>query len=522
MYAVELGAAMLLQFETADGVVRVLADAGRKNHRVSDRLEQSSRAFGDDNLRIDLIVGTHYDADHLDGLVDVINNTDIEIGEAWLPPVANDTDLMVAGSSLRDESLLALQLAGEDGEEVLRRYLSDKAELCTRLASLEHEADSPRGVVRHVRDTHRPQRYDDHLSREFFEAHLADAGITIGRSRFDHGEEEISDPWLVDEHLERITERTYWWYYDRMSNGRVTGRDLAHVEALTLGLIREAAAKDAINASSLAAVVHALKERSIKIRCATIDDGRPQTFGWVKPPGQPGRFERTLPADPDAPKLVLLGPSQGLVNKFRHLLPIGSYLMAARLAMIPVARITPSNQLSYIMVFEHAEQRILVSGDAGANDFRKPRSRQFHPELIQQLAPLHVVQVAHHGGANAYFYRALLASGYAKQAEPTRLLLSHATLDKHRPSDNFIRFIMELKRTPADTQVLFTSKPQEPKVRDVLALHSACRRATSNSRRSHLDLQRSRMGERLPCRLGPMMRPSHVSVRLAGCRHPQP
>ena len=480
MYAVELGAAMLLQFETADGIVRILADAGRKSHRVNDRLGDSIKAFGGDKLRIDLIVGTHYDADHLDGLVDVIENPGIEIGEAWLPPVANDTEFALAGSPLRDESLLALQLAGEDGQGVLRRYLADKAATCSRLAGLEREADRMRGIDARPRqrafeddsiglDLNRSQRDDVQLGREYFEAHIADAGVTIGRTSSGHAEDDITDPWKVDEQLKEYGERARWWHDDPFIEERVIGHShLAHVEAQTLGLIRESTAKDAITASSLALVVEALKARSIRIRCATIEDGKPQTFGWVKPTGQPGRFERALPADPDSPKLILLGPSQGLVNKFRHLLPTGSYLMAARLEMIPIASITPSNQLSYIMVVEHADQRILVSGHAGANDFKVSGSPHFHAALIEQLAPLHIVQVAHHGGANAYFYRALLASGYPRQAETTRLLLSHATLDSHRPSDNFIRFIAALQRTPATTQVLFTSKPKEAKVRDVL------------------------------------------------------
>jgi hypothetical protein len=49
------------------------------------------------------------------------------------------------------------------------------------------------------------------------------------------------------------------------------------------------------------------------------------------------------------------------------------------------------------------------------------------------------------------------------------LLLSHATQDKHRPSDTFSKFIEGLGREPEDTQLLFTSKPKEAKVRDVKA-----------------------------------------------------
>ena len=96
MFEVQLGAGLLVQFRTCDQVVRVLADAGvhasgyPKDH-VHRKLTDAFESFdASASRRIDLIVGTHYDADHLDGLVPIIEDPTIEIGEAWLPPVAND------------------------------------------------------------------------------------------------------------------------------------------------------------------------------------------------------------------------------------------------------------------------------------------------------------------------------------------------------------------------------------------------------------------------------------------------
>jgi beta-lactamase superfamily II metal-dependent hydrolase len=93
MFEVQLGAGLLMQFDAPDGVVRVLADAGvhasgyAKDH-VKKKLPAAFTAMGDARLRIDLVIGTHYDADHLDGLPPIISDSTYEIGEVWLPPVS--------------------------------------------------------------------------------------------------------------------------------------------------------------------------------------------------------------------------------------------------------------------------------------------------------------------------------------------------------------------------------------------------------------------------------------------------
>lgn len=484
MYAVELGAALLLQFETPTGVVRILADAGEARYDVKSRLKASMAPFGG-KLHIDLMIGTHYDADHLDGLVAIIENDDITIGEAWIPPVANDTEVVPFGGALRDSSLLALQFARDDGREVLRRYLSIKADECARLAQLEYQADERRDIgPRLARErqlevlgrlrSFNTQREAAALSRAYFEAELQDAARTIAdpagdASSANHADIDSVDPWQNDDIANQLGRAVDWWWDGPGGIRREAlspNPDLAALEARTVAMIRQATAKDAITAASLAAVVEALKNKGVNIRSSTIADGQPRSFGWVR---STGRFEPALAADPDSPTLTLLGPSEGLVNKFRHILPTGNYLLAARMVTIPIKPITPSNQLSYILVVEHQGQRILVSGDAGSVDFKPPRSREFYEPLIAELSPLHIVQVAHHGGNNAYFYRCLLASGFKDQEPVSYLLLSHATLDRHRPSEVFSKFVEELGRAPVETQLLFTSKPQEPKVRDITA-----------------------------------------------------
>lgn len=481
MFAVELGSAILLQFETGHGVVRVLADAGEARHKVNDRLPSAIKNFGQDELRIDLLVGTHYDADHLDGLVAIIENQNITIGEAWLPPVSNDTQPHSLEQVPGDENLLPLQLMGEDSRQILRSYIMQKADLCARLASAERQGDESRGIRRE--DFHQEaafdvkeisSNHDSDLEHErisaLFRAHVSDAEKTIGLARTVHGDEQAQDPWNVQELTEFGGQNWYWdsmdiealsrsWHHGRVSR--------TSVEASALAMIRRSTAHDALNANSLAAVVNALRVRKVGIRCSTIANGKPRRFYWKS---GTKRFSPIRATGDDGPELLLLGPSDGLVKKYWDRLPIGTYThMIAKLAL-PIEPISASNQLSYIMTFEYESQRILVSGDAGCVDFSPGRNKPYYSDLIDALEPLHVVQVAHHAGHNAHFYNCLLASKYPMQKEISYLLLSHKTDDKNRPSDLFTKFITSMHRDSDDVKLLFTSHPLETKVRDIKAL----------------------------------------------------
>ncbi|HEY6123476.1 MAG TPA: hypothetical protein VIV63_02405, partial [Steroidobacteraceae bacterium] len=112
MYAVGLGAAILVQYRLEDGkVVRVLADGGMGHggypvDGVHDRIADAFTSFGDDESRIDLIIGTHYDGDHLKGLVPIAEDDSLQIGEVWLPPIRDDSD-EVPGHISEDSGFLA-------------------------------------------------------------------------------------------------------------------------------------------------------------------------------------------------------------------------------------------------------------------------------------------------------------------------------------------------------------------------------------------------------------------------------
>lgn len=470
MFEVKLGAAILLQFRTDSGIVRVLADGGvtgyPKNH-VHKKLGGAIDAFeqGADR-RIDLIIGTHYDADHLDGLVPIIEDKSIAIGETWLPPVANEVDPHAIDEPVGDANLLALQFAGENGDAVFNHYVRAKASLCERLADIERGADEIRGFQRKSELSfgafHNEVPVEEGVARTFFEGHLEDARDSLGEADDDHAAGAVIETFTPDlfedpyidlrfSPLKRVVDR---WH---------EVPELAEPGARTLAHLRKIAAKEGITATSLRAVVKALKARNLPIRCAIIDDATPRRFVWDK---QDERFRPSAQGASDGPELLLLGPSKSLVKKHWDKLPVETYAKAALFSRLPIKGISESNELSYVAKLSFASQNILITGDTGFVDFRPERTRNFYPPMLAALADLHIIQVAHHGGANAYFYDALLAAPFAKQQERTYLLLSHGIDDIHRPSNEFALFMEQLDRPTPWVELLFTSRPQEKFVRD--------------------------------------------------------
>jgi hypothetical protein len=457
-FEVQLGAALLIQMRNGDRTIRILADAGIViakgypiNH-VDTKLLPAMRAFDPSSTRIDLIIGTHYDRDHLDGLVPVIDDPRIEIGEAWMPPVLND-DVPDAGyPPLHDSLFLGRQLERSEGQ-ALEPYLRHKARVCAHyaLAIRAAQGEDLEYVVAPEGDQSEPD-----TDLETFERYLEAAeGPRIGS----------------DFPIEPPAEAAFRVLgYGRARRNR-TRRILPRraIQAARVGLVpfgsnpsavaslqilQAGTAKDAISAISLAKVIQALGRRRVPIMYRTIDDGTPLTLGW-----DGARF--TTPGAASAPSLSILGPSNGLVLKHADRIPTSHYEFAAHLISIPVRSITPSNQLSYVVRLDVQGQRLLIAGDAGMVDFRISRAR-WHQALIKALKNINIVQVAHHAGNNAYFYHALDAAGGSSHEF---LLLSHATHDKTRPSPAFAEFMRSRavnRRTPS---VLFTSTPDTDKVK---------------------------------------------------------
>jgi hypothetical protein len=479
MFEVQLGAAILLQFGEDAERVRVLADAGVKaSGYPRDHVHNKVSVLLDEHgpRRIDLIIGTHYDEDHLLGLVPIIEDETIEIGEAWMPPVVNDALPQALDKRIEADDLLPHQLAGDGGEQVLAEYMAAKRLAIETVRVLEQDDPHDGNLNRHLREL-RNERFQAATELDWFRAELGESEEADCR---DHGIQQEIDPSPEVERTIALAQSgqlgPFWdypWHHDFPQQHRLAMAirsqqpEVGEAQSRSLANIRKAAAKDAINAKALHEVVQALGRRGIAIRCEIIEDGEPRRYRWnpVK--------RQFLPSRPASGGLTfdLLGPSRSLVNKHRERLPVEDATKVALSFRGELLSITPSNQLSYIGRFECNEQGILVSGDAGCVDF-KPRSGPYYPKLLKAMLPLHVVQVAHHAGNNAHFYRVLAAADYPEQAAPSLMLLSHAFHDRTRPSPAFRQFLLETLREGEDVRLLFTSRPQLSKVADyVTAIH---------------------------------------------------
>lgn len=489
MFEVQLGAAIFLQFEVEGRPVRVLADAGIKasgysEDHVLQNLLPILDAGGD--RHIDLVIGTHYDEDHLNGLVPIVRHQDITISEAWMPPVANDIEPHALDAVPGQSDLLAHQFYEEDGRERLARYVRAKRADVETLLVFEgrreiHNERSLLELRKHLlaRSDEREalglgpewgEEEDLGCLREQIEASGA-------HDACDHASElEAERTPEVDEAIALARRgptapELFWFDHPRafdLDHQLATARrmrdhapEAAAAQVLSFAEIRKSTAKDAINAGALHEVVSALRDKRVPVRTEIIPDGEPRRYAWRED------LRRFLPAARGGhePVLTLLGPSQGLVRKHWNRLPVEQSARVALSFLAPVKSITPSNQLSYIIRLQHREQGVLVSGDAGCVDFKVSRT-QYHPRLLEALLPLHVLQVAHHGGNNAHFYRVLEAAGYPDQTDHSLLLLSHATDDRHRPSEEFRLFLLGTLGRGEDVRLLFTSRPLREKTRD--------------------------------------------------------
>ena len=189
----------------------------------------------------------------------------------------------------------------------------------------------------------------------------------------------------------------------------------------------------------------------------SIQDGVPRRFAWH------GASESLVGAKSgagDGLELILLAPSNGLIDKHRAKLPVARQIAFALYKTIPLKSITESNQLSYVIHLRSDEQGILISGDTGCVDFKPSGNKPYHRQLLDAMHPLNVVQIAHHGGNNTHFYRVLEQCKGKVDLQSAFMLLSHEVRSPYRPNDVFRIFIENIATPQSGPELLFTSAPR--------------------------------------------------------------
>lgn len=482
MYDVGLGSALLLTFVGERGRVHVLADGGdeRAGPRIEDKLHRWL-SVGSRRPQIDLVIGTHYDADHLDGITSILKAGRIDIGQLWLPPVADDESGAEYGRLAGDENLLANRFRGADGDQVFQRYVGAKElrrrtlrEIDAALERLLEDADGPDDRSDEASDNaYADLESADRLVDEWrlrFEEEVKHAYSIVGR----RGCEHVPDADLVREggrfgyvlaHLARVVERgrispdselrdwirsRYDWPADDACAMRAARAELAHM--------RIANAKDGINASALKRLVDALPDPcGILVECHRCSDHAPRKFTWtgsIFAPGTSGEVNATV-----------LSPTDRLIAHRRDRIPTGVVAFRAK-SWDRLEGLSDSNQLSYVVRFDAGGQGLLVTGDSGFDGFAvgSDSVSTYEPALTDELKGLSVIQAPHHGGISRHFYRAIESAGFAGETTKAYLLLSHEADSPHRPSMALADY---LSRLPGERplELLFTNEAKPGRVR---------------------------------------------------------
>ncbi|MBU2956115.1 hypothetical protein Q4511_16060 [Paracoccus sp. 1_MG-2023] len=471
MFEVGLGSAIYLRLRGADGDIRILADGGVGNGYVEDHvLTKLNAVFEREEVaepRIDLMIATHYDEDHLKGLVPIVRSG-IAIGDVWLPPVTSEDRNVPAGTQPARKDMLGEVLTSvpdllvylrERGREITRAH-----RLLARLGS-----DSSNFYANDLEGRHFEEGSGG-LSDEQLDALIIPFRIAYNEAGgpaagCDHADDaDLIDPVSYQDLLKNFEPwgvMRHWRYLgligedalDHLAEYLKAGGDTKPA-ILSLRYLVKISARKAINGAALHRLTVALAKAKVVPKYLTISRGIPEDFRWdaalrrFEPASGPGVAET---------QIALLGPSDWLVGKFRDRLPARAAVYMALTSNIPVKGITPSNDLSYVLTISHAGQTTLICGDTGMWDFKAGRNG-FEKKLLERLTDVSVAQVAHHAGLNRYFYHSLREAWRGRKDAMPYLLVSHAENDAHRPNTEFETFV----RTGWDrdaTNLLFTCQP---------------------------------------------------------------
>lgn len=107
MINVEDGDSIILQLEKEGKEALIVIDGGYRRYyeKLERRIQELLPNF---NNKIDLIVGSHYDNDHLEGislLLDYCKSNNVEIGEIWLHKIENQLVNLIEGMNSKEKEL---------------------------------------------------------------------------------------------------------------------------------------------------------------------------------------------------------------------------------------------------------------------------------------------------------------------------------------------------------------------------------------------------------------------------------
>ena len=455
MFDVQLGSALLIQITSNhEEVVRIVADAGIQSgprNTVSGKLPGAFSVFGKNSGAspwvIDLLIGTHYDKDHIYGLKSIVDDSRYVITEAWLPPIVNDTRFYADDISIED-ALLGLQLLSNERQKILKNYLEYHHKLCKWTSLWIQELQGRAHEETESRSTHKTESYEKSEYSEQIEKFLEyqhHANKILGEN-FD--DDMIEIPKDIQKYIRRMPMKGVWPWYSKAFKTLLhkTTSNRRHVLNY-LALLQKGSAKKAINATYLDELLQALKKKNIPIKFHSIYQGLPETLYYD------GKHFTSLMKG--GPKITILGPSKELITRHMDKIPVLKSLY------YNIKHTTPSNELSYVLIVEDHEQRILITGDTGFRDFKPfARKSKYYPSILRELKSLHVIQIAHHGGTNGFFYEALAHAGYTRNQSLTSYhLLSHEMKNKYRPSQEYLDFVKNMQGNNCKFEILFTSIP---------------------------------------------------------------
>ena len=252
-------------------------------------------------------------------------------------------------------------------------------------------------------------------------------------------------------------------------------------DALDLATIRQAAARDAINAIALAEVVAALTARSIPIRCPIIPDGTPQQYRW-----------RTAER-----RFVASSARGGTSTRADTARPVGVPRPQALDPAAPGRLPRPLGAGADPDPVDHPEQpaqlrgplELRGSGDPGQRGRRIRRLRTAPGRLLPRrcstrCCPCTWSRWPTTPGTTRTSTAPCSRPGTATRSADSLLLVSHATRDKHRPSAEFAMFLEQARRRTREASASCSrARPRPPR----------CAASARRSTRSSANQPRSAM-----------------------------